>query len=628
MRNCFILSTDQLIDTFSRIASGNQFEFYLSNGDFNLEDSKMSDGDILVISSSDSVCYEFDVISVESKGVTLRKVFEVNGELDYQVDEAGTILPLSKEGLKLIHEQLFGSFYSPKTYLESPIPSTPDLAEEKLDTLSPEKIELKIAFSDWLFELGKYKRVYNNDKEHLLKRLDEFERAYEEDFGVGIFNYPYHSIDFIIEELESNIIGIDGQIGDLNRRIVGNGSVKAILGPNNYIKFLKEYKQNQGQRQPYISPISTSQKPFDIDKFIQACKEAGLIYSDKLIIRFISSLLAKPFVILTGLSGSGKTKLAQAFVQWICADYCQYRIIAVGADWTNREPILGYPNALDKNEYIKPDNGIVDLIIEANRNPDLPYFLILDEMNLSHVERYFADFLSAMESGDSIPLHDGQSPKNGVPSHVNLSKNIFIIGTVNIDETTNMFSPKVLDRANIIEFRISSEELSGFLNKSTALDMSKLVEKGVDMSIDFVKISNKQYINIREEQIVIESLIKFFGELQSAGAEFGYRSAMEIYRLISQMEVLKEDLSVEEKIDIAIMQKLLPKLHGSRRNLFEILEKLAGFCLVDSSMATELLSIKDSPHNSSEVVFRLSFGKIHRMYNRLIENGFTSYAEA
>jgi 5-methylcytosine-specific restriction protein B len=92
------------------------------------------------------------------------------------------------------------------------------------------------------------------------------------------------------------------------------------------------------------------------------------------------------------LSGSGKTKLAQAFAMWICEDDSQYCIVPVGADWTNREPLLGFPNALKAKEYVKPDNRVLDLIINATQNTDKPYFLILDEMNLSHVERYFADF--------------------------------------------------------------------------------------------------------------------------------------------------------------------------------------------------------------------------------------------
>lgn len=126
-------------------------------------------------------------------------------------------------------------------------------------------------------------------------------------------------------------------------------------------------------------------------------------------------------------------------------------MVPVGADWTNREPLLGYPNALSEGEYVMPENGALELLIQAGKeeNRNKPYFLILDEMNLSHVERYFADFLSVMESQEAIPLHPDTEiwKKCRVPAKISLPSNLFIIGTVNIDETTYMFSPKVLDRA-------------------------------------------------------------------------------------------------------------------------------------------------------------------------------------
>ncbi|HLW31452.1 MAG TPA: hypothetical protein VKX40_04250, partial [Aequorivita sp.] len=145
------------------------------------------------------------------------------------------------------------------------------------------------------------------------------------------------------------------------------------------------YKSVSSRNLPHISisdlPMmeQTNMGVFNVFKIKHAIQGSGLFYSDSLLVRFCSSLLTKPFVILTGLSGSGKTKLAQAFVQWICQDDDQYRVVPVGADWTNREPLLGYPNALKPDEYVKPDSGVLDLIIQANNQPDLPHFLILDE---------------------------------------------------------------------------------------------------------------------------------------------------------------------------------------------------------------------------------------------------------
>lgn len=368
---------------------------------------------------------------------------------------------------------------------------------------------------------------------------------------------------------------------------------------------------------------------FDNDSFIKNLEISGLAYSNMLITRFNSSLLTKPFVILTGLSGSGKTKLAQAFVQWICQDESQYRIIPVGADWTNREPLLGYPNALKPEEYVKPDSGVLDLIIQANNQPDLPHFLILDEMNLSHVERYFADFLSVMESKEEIPLYAEGTVENGVPAKLKVPSNLFIIGTVNIDETTNMFSPKVLDRANTIEFRVTLNEMKNFLSNIKDINMDALTGKGAGMAGSFLEMAASKEFATTDIAEINAALVQFFGELKKTGAEFGYRSATEILRLINQLTVLDDTLTINQKIDIAIIQKLLPKLHGSRRKLSPVLETLGSFCITgEVKIIKDVFEKTDFDINGANVLYPLSLEKITRMYRGAIDNGFASFAEA
>jgi 5-methylcytosine-specific restriction protein B len=369
---------------------------------------------------------------------------------------------------------------------------------------------------------------------------------------------------------------------------------------------------------------------FDSNTFKKNSEEAGLIFSEKLIHRFVASLCTKPFVLLTGLSGSGKTKLAQAFAKWICINEDQYCLVPVGADWTTKEPLLGYPNALDSNEYVQPENGVLNLIILANENKNLPYFLILDEMNLSHVERYFAEFLSAMESKEAISLHNGTENIEKIPSKIALPSNLFLIGTVNIDETTYMFSPKVLDRANTIEFRVTADEIATFLTSNKPLDLSLLSGNGIDMAESFLNISeNKNFEPFPE--VLNVTLLKFFKELKKTGAEFGYRSASEIQRLVNQLSIINRNLSQNEKLDIAIMQKLLPKLHGSRRKLCPVLVTLGKFCLADQEIKIEKEVFEKVEFDFSlpeKVKYPLSLEKITRMYKGAIDNGFASYAEA
>lgn len=375
--------------------------------------------------------------------------------------------------------------------------------------------------------------------------------------------------------------------------------------------------------------ITKKQSKMELINFHESLWHAGLIFSKNLVSRFFSSLLTKPFVILSGLSGSGKTKLAQAFAMWLCGSDEQYKIVPVGADWTNREPLLGFPNALKENSYINPESGILDLITKASKpeNQNKPYFLILDEMNLSHVERYFADFLSTMESEDSILLHAGKDNWNDVPPKITLPKNLFIVGTVNIDETTYMFSPKVLDRANVIEFRVTADEMTTFLSQPSNIYLEAIKSKGSPMEEDFVSMAKNKELAYSKQDDMNEILLGFFKQLKVAGAEFGYRTASEIRRFAAVAEAMGTTWETKEILDIVIMQKLLPKLHGSRRKLEPILKTLISLCLKPDTKLEEYLKL--NPEASKEdVLYPISLEKLQRMYRGLIDNGFTSYAEA
>lgn len=494
---------------------------------------------------------------------------------------------------------------------------------------------IKVAFADWFIKLdgskhNYFKDYFNANRDKLIGHLSQYEDIYIEEFSSRVFSLPPNNLEYFIKTLEANLYKENGNFYEFSKS-KSNHMPRAILGKSNYLKFLKEKivsNQSNNIEPIRIKPIGL-QKEFVISSFQNYCRDAGLIYSDNLLTRFVSSLLTKPFIILTGLSGSGKTKLAQAFAQWVCQDECQYRIIPVGADWTNHEPLLGYPNALNPEEYVKPDSGVLDLIIQANQRPDLPHFLILDEMNLSHVERYFADFLSAMESKEDIPLYSEGTADNGVPPKLNIPSNLFIIGTVNIDETTNMFSPKVLDRANTIEFRVTREEMESFLGNIKDINMDALTGKGADMAKSFLDMAANKSFATEDIYAINVALVRFFGELKKTGAEFGYRSATEILRLIHQLSALDNSLTTDQKVDIAIIQKLLPKLHGSRRKLCPVLETLGSFCIAgETKIIKDVFENTDFDFEEENVLYPLSLEKITRMYRGAIDNGFASFAEA
>jgi 5-methylcytosine-specific restriction protein B len=376
-----------------------------------------------------------------------------------------------------------------------------------------------------------------------------------------------------------------------------------------------------------------SNEGFSIRETIKLIKQTGLVYSDSLIKRFAFSLMSKRFLILSGLAGSGKTQLALAFASALVkSKEKQMCVVSVGADWTNREPLLGFPNALQAGKYVKPESGVLDLLIEANKpeNADKPFFLILDEMNMSYVERYFADFLSAMESKEPISLWNPDEAKgennevDRVPQKVALPKNLFIIGTINVDETTYMFSPKVLDRANVIEFKIAEAEMAEFLKDMKEIDRESINGKAADMGADFVEKACRK--DLEKDEKAISTLQGFFNELKSVNAEFGYRSATEIFRFICQAKSNDDatpKLTDAEILDAAIVQKLLPKLHGSRKKLEPVLRRLWKLCFTGAGKDLNI-----AQEHVEKAQFKESADKIRRMYESATANGFTSFAEA
>ena len=389
----------------------------------------------------------------------------------------------------------------------------------------------------------------------------------------------------------------------------------------NYRKFL-DYLET-GEVEEIIGGEKAVKIDFSIKSIIESISSSGLQYEELLVKRFAFSLMTKPFVILSGLAGSGKTQLALAFAKALIQDRSQLCTVSVGADWTNREPLLGYPNALDSSKYVRPESGVLDLLIEANKptNSGKPYFLILDEMNMSYVERYFADFLSAMESHEPIKLWSGADGDN-VPSSVKLPRNLYIIGTINVDETTYMFSPKVLDRANVIEFKISGDEMNEFLGNIKNIDRDSIMGKAAGMGESFVEKSRKA--EITPDSDIRKTLVSFFNELKSVNAEFGYRSATEIYKYIDVAKTNDDStMSIDKNaiLDSAIVQKLLPKLHGSRKKLVPVLKTLWSFCGTGNSL-DDATSVPD------QTKYPLTADKVLRMYRSALDNGFTSFSEA
>jgi 5-methylcytosine-specific restriction protein B len=360
--------------------------------------------------------------------------------------------------------------------------------------------------------------------------------------------------------------------------------------------------------------------------FSSSLKSAGLDYGarhDLICATFMASILSKPFVLLTGLTGSGKTQIALKFGEWL--GEARRLVIPVRPDWTGPESLFGYENALSVPDadgrlawFVPP---ALEFMLRAVHHQDEPHLLVLDEMNLAHVERYFADFLSGMESGEpTLPnlvkegAHWRVNPTD--PQPVPIPRNLWVVGTVNVDETTYAFSPKVLDRAQTIEFRVETDDLNpGAARPAIA------AAAPASFLASMLRISRDPEWPVKhpgsDRALLVESLKVLHKQLREHDLEFGHRTLTEALRFSSTYEALSGSGWLQA-LDLIVLQMILPRIHGSRTRVETPLIDLEGYCVNVGSSAADTTSTPNLP---------FSLSKVRRMLRIVRANQFVSFTE-
>ncbi len=282
-------------------------------------------------------------------------------------------------------------------------------------------------------------------------------------------------------------------------------------------------------------------------------------------------------------------------------------------DWTDNRGLLGYHNPLTGDYAATPFLRLLlraheeEQAARAEDRPPRPFFVVLDEMNLARVEHYFSDFLSAMESGESLELHDDERIARGetdeatpVPRRLPIPANIFFTGTVNVDETTYLFSPKVLDRAFTLEFnRVDlrtfgteadfppgangAEQTGGLSSADTAPATSfDLVNfPGILRSTGRPEMTDWDNFGALHDGQLRAQVIDLHELLAAEGRHFGYRVANEIARFVTlaARQAGDDPATLQTALDLAILQKVLPKFHGTQQELGDLLTALFDFAV-------------------------------------------------
>lgn len=395
-------------------------------------------------------------------------------------------------------------------------------------------------------------------------------------------------------------------------------------------------------------PIEDAEIPSILHHIQSHIRRQGFFFPEHLIENFYLSLKAKPFVILAGISGTGKTRLVKLFAEALGAkrDNGQYTLIPVRPDWSDPADLLGYK---DLSGRFQP-GPMTQVFVEARQpeNRHKPYFICLDEMNLARVEHYFSDLLSVLETQEwresEIQTQDlissallGTPEDQATYGGLGIPENVFLIGTVNMDETTHPFSKKVLDRASTLEFNyinLQQYPQGAGQDAGDPADLNELnhlfLRSDYLQLVDAYDTHHELVVRTTERMVQINTLLEDI----HAHVGFRVRDAICFYMIYNERYGLMDE---EEAFDWQLLQKILPRIQGShssvRRVLLNLMKVAIGSAAGITVNVQELMDDDASPlylrwaagQNPPGVKHPQSARKLAYMLRRLEEDGFTSY---
>lgn len=311
-------------------------------------------------------------------------------------------------------------------------------------------------------------------------------------------------------------------------------------------------------------------------------QKRDLFYNRKDFANLHTALKCNSLVILSGLSGTGKSAIVDIYASALGAnrtddsEESRLLFIPVRPSWNDDSDLIGYVDLVNM-EYHAADSGFVDFLVRAQKeeNKDKLFLVCFDEMNLARTEYYFSQFLSLMERPEDqreLKLYDkkySEKLKNAseYPYKIKIGNNIRFIGTVNVDETTHHFSDKVLDRANIIQL-----DVINYAKDWEKKSCSALPE--VDWSLeDYHKITAETYS--KDSKRVRELLWDIHTLLRSSSLKYGIgpRIVKDIICYLNNLPAENvSGISYGEGVDLQIVQRVLTKVRGPENQLGKVLE--------------------------------------------------------
>lgn len=359
-----------------------------------------------------------------------------------------------------------------------------------------------------------------------------------------------------------------------------------------------------------------------LDRFHQLTRRNKLYYSKRDLCNFHTAMVGDSLVVLSGLSGTGKSQLVNAYAKALQLSDSQIKFISVRPFWEDDSDLLGYADTVN-SVYRPGDSGLIDALIEASHNHENLYMVCFDEMNLARVEHYFSQFLSVLEmepNSRRIKLYN-EDLENRLynsatyPSSIKVGQNILFVGTINTDESTHQFSDKVLDRSNII-----SLEMVPFFENFDSQNVPQNEQKKrnqikYDDFLNFKNVSPDNGLSRNEK----EMFWKLHNAINSQDKNIGIG-----WRILKQIDdylrnLPEQDyLSRAEAMDIQIVQRVLSKVRGSDEQLSDLVGHWKQNKTFETGIFEQILDEYSTTSN-----FSLSRKALQQKSRELSLHGFT-----
>ena len=403
---------------------------------------------------------------------------------------------------------------------------------------------------------------------------------------------------------------------------------------NQYLEVYKKYKELTMVKNSSEVTVVRQKKDFSIEpKYIP----------------YSTALRTKPFMLLAGISGTGKSRIVRELAKacWKEGDeeygknhpknFC---MVQVKPNWHDSSELVGYVSRINGEKYVV--GPFLRFLAKAINDPDTPYFLCLDEMNLAPVEQYFAEYLSVIESrklnADGSTTTDPIIPFENTEAYgtlidqlfadeadrkayksetdgkrLTIPQNLFVVGTVNMDETTFSFSRKVLDRAMTLEMNEVNLH-SGLTNEGSEIGYIGNCIIGTAAEGKDVYADNKELCDQ-----VLAYLEKVNTVLEGTPFKIAYRTRNEFLLYVVNRQLLDEKSQLWQTLDEMTSMKILSRIEGDSERTKSVLDGLKG--LVEE----EINKAIPEPEDGKEKLKSITDAKIKEMLDKLEKSGYTSY---